>query len=53
MGYSVFGFHKDEHFDALMDLVKGVSEGIVFVTGHCAEGVEMHRVRVPAQRLAS
>jgi hypothetical protein len=49
----VFGIHKDEHLDALMDLVKGVSEGIVFVTGRCAESVEMHRVRVPEQSLAS
>lgn len=36
-----------------MDLVKGVSEGIVFVTGRRAESVEMHRVRVPEQSLAS
>lgn len=31
--FSVFGFHEDEHLDALMDLVERVAEGIVFVAG--------------------
>ena len=42
----MFGLHKDEHLDALVNLVKRVTEGVVAVAGH-------RIFKVPRQCLAS